>query len=180
MPQWQEGDNKVGNAGGSATAVLKGCENTAAAWEFAHWLGTDKQAFGTLIEKASLYPAANDLLNLPQLKADPYFGGQQIFEVFADAAPDRQPGVDLGPAMTSTVADLNDGLGKAWTGKGSIAQALSRRPDLHRGRNAQAGPRRRPVERGPPGEVQVPPDRRPAPAAHQSPRTVTAVRRRPP
>ncbi|MEU8502949.1 sugar ABC transporter substrate-binding protein [Streptomyces lavendulae] len=129
MPQWQEGDKKVGNAGGSATAVFKGCENTAAAWEFAHWLGTDKQAFGTLVEKASLYPAANDLLHLPQLKADPYFGGQQIYEVFAAAAPDVDPGWTWGPLMTSTVADLNDGLGKAWTGKGTIAQALGHAQD---------------------------------------------------
>ncbi|MFB6613709.1 hypothetical protein ACFCV9_05765 [Streptomyces sp. NPDC056367] len=31
--------------------------------------------------------------------------------------------------MTSTVADLNDGLGKAWTGKGTIAQALGHAQD---------------------------------------------------
>ncbi|MEU3483756.1 hypothetical protein ACI2LO_28375 [Streptomyces sp. NPDC033754] len=43
----------------------------------------------------------------------------------------RGPGADAdpewtwGPLMTSTVTDLNDGLGKAWTGKGTIAQALS-------------------------------------------------------
>ena len=129
MPQWEKGDKKVGNAGGSATAVLKGCKNTAAAWEFAHWLGTDKDAFGKLIEKASLYPAASDLLYLPQLKADPYFGGQQIYEVFAAATPDVDPEWTWGPLMTSTVTDLNDGLGKAWTGKGTIAQALSHAQD---------------------------------------------------
>ncbi|MFB6839877.1 ABC transporter substrate-binding protein [Streptomyces sp. NPDC056361] len=129
MPQWEKGDKKVGNAGGSATAVLKGCKNTAAAWEFAHWLSTDKDAFGKLIEKASLYPAAGDLLYLPQLKADPYFGGQQIYEVFATATPDVDPEWTWGPLMPSTVADLNDGLGKAWTGKGTIAQALSHAQD---------------------------------------------------
>ncbi|WP_225804540.1 sugar ABC transporter substrate-binding protein [Streptomyces sp. NK15101] len=125
MPQWEKGDKKVGNAGGSATAVLKGCKNTAAAWEFAHWLSTDKDTFGKLIEKASLYPAANALLYLPQLKADPYFGGQRIYDVFATATPGVDPGWTWGPLMPSTVADLNDGLGKAWTGKGTIAQALS-------------------------------------------------------
>lgn len=129
MPQWEKGDKKVGNAGGSATAVLKGCKNTAAAWEFAHWLGTDKDAFGMLVEKASLYPAANGLLGLPQLKEDPYFGGQRIYDVFAAAAPDVASGWTWGPLMTSTVADLNDGLGKAWTGKGTIAEALSHAQD---------------------------------------------------
>ncbi|MGW7054156.1 ABC transporter substrate-binding protein [Streptomyces sp. NPDC054887] len=124
MPQWEKGKNEVGNAGGSATAILKGCENTAAAWEFAHWLSTDEHAFGGLIEKASLYPAASGLLHLPQLKADPYFGGQQIYDVFATASQDVDPEWTWGPLMTSTSADLNDGLGKAWTGKGTIAQAL--------------------------------------------------------
>ncbi|MFE9560927.1 ABC transporter substrate-binding protein [Streptomyces sp. NPDC006487] len=129
MPQWEKGDKKVGNAGGSATAVLKGCKNTAAAWEFAHWLGTDKDAFGMLVEKASLYPAANGLLGLPQLNEDPYFGGQRIYDVFAAAAPDVASGWTWGPLMTSTVADLDDGLGKAWTGKGTIAEALSHAQD---------------------------------------------------
>ncbi|MGW6912901.1 ABC transporter substrate-binding protein [Kitasatospora sp. NPDC054939] len=132
MPQWDKGDNKAGNAGGSATAVLKGCKNTAAAWTFAHWLGTDKDAFSTLIDKASLYPAANALLQLPQLKADPYFGGQQIYDVFAAATPNVDPGWTWGPLMTATTADLNDGLGKAWTGKGTIAQALSHAQDAVR------------------------------------------------
>ncbi|CAL9624454.1 ABC transporter substrate-binding protein [Streptomyces sp. enrichment culture] len=124
MPQWKQGENKVGNAGGSATAVLKGCENTAAAWEFAHWMSTDPDAFGTLIEKASLYPAATELLAHRQLKADPYFGGQNIYEVIAAASPNVDSGWTWGPLMTTTVAKLNDGLGKAWTGKGTIAQAL--------------------------------------------------------
>ncbi|MGW0120459.1 ABC transporter substrate-binding protein [Streptomyces sp. NPDC003327] len=124
MPQWEKGANKVGNAGGSATAVLKGCEDTEAAWTFAHWLSTDEKAFGGLIEKASLYPAASGLLHLPQLQADPYFGGQQIYDVFAAAAPGVDSGWTWGPLMTSTVAKLNDGLGAAWTGKGTLAQAL--------------------------------------------------------
>ncbi|MFD4259510.1 ABC transporter substrate-binding protein [Streptomyces sp. NPDC058534] len=125
MPQWSAGENKVGNAGGSATAVLKGCEDGKAAWEFAHWMSTDRDAFGTLVEKASLYPAAKSLLDLPQLKADPYFGGQNIFDVFADASPNVGTEWTWGPLMTKTTADLNDGLGKAWTGKGTIAEALN-------------------------------------------------------
>ncbi|WLQ32517.1 sugar ABC transporter substrate-binding protein [Streptomyces castrisilvae] len=126
MPQWDANAPKAGNAGGSATAVLKGCDDTKAAWEFAHWLSTDPTTYGTLIEKAALYPAAKKLLDLPQLnKADPYFGGQNIYPVFAEAA--AQVGTDWtwGPLMTKTAADLDDGLGKAWAGKSSIADALS-------------------------------------------------------
>ena len=32
MPQWEAGDDKVGNVGGSGTAVLKGCDTPEAAW----------------------------------------------------------------------------------------------------------------------------------------------------
>ncbi|MFD4264145.1 sugar ABC transporter substrate-binding protein, partial [Streptomyces sp. NPDC058534] len=121
---------QVGNAGGSSTAVLKGCENPEAAWEFAHWLGTDPDTFGDLVDKAALYPAAKDLLDVPQLKSgDPYFGGQKIYDVFATASPEVNSSWTWGPLMTKTAADLNDGLGKAWAGKGTIADALGTAQD---------------------------------------------------
>lgn len=125
MPQWEAGDTAVGNAGGSATAVLKGCESSKAAWTFAHWLSTDRTAYGDLVDKASLYPAATALLDLPQLKAkDEYFGGQKIYDVFAKAAPDINSDWTWGPVMTKTTADLDDALSKAWSGKGTLKDAL--------------------------------------------------------
>lgn len=125
MPQWQGGDGQVGNAGGSATAVLKGCDSPEAAWKFAHWLSTDDKTFGGLVEKAGLYPAAKSLRDLPELsEGDPYFGGQQIYDVFAEAAPKVDPDWTWGPVMTKTAADLDDGLGKAWAGKSTITDAL--------------------------------------------------------
>jgi multiple sugar transport system substrate-binding protein len=125
MPQWGGGAIEVGNAGGAATAVLKGCDDPEAAWTFAHWLGTDRAAFGTLVDKAALYPAASGLLDLPQLRAgDPYFGGQRIYDVFRDASGSVTADWTWGPLMTKTAADLDDGLGKAWSGKGTIAGAL--------------------------------------------------------
>ncbi|MGC5364843.1 extracellular solute-binding protein [Streptomyces sp. DT24] len=125
MPQWKAGEKAVGNAGGSATAVLKGCESTDAAWTFAHWLSTDRTAYGDLVTKASLYPAAVALLDLPQLQVkDPYFGGQPIYDVFARAAADVTPGWTWGPIMTKTTTDLDDALGKAWAGKGTLKDAL--------------------------------------------------------
>ena len=130
MPQWSAGDDQVGNAGGSATAVLKGCSDTKAAWEFAHWLSTDKTTFDTLVKKAGLYPAATGLADLPALtEGDAYFGGQKIFDVFAKAAPKVNPDWTWGPVMTKTAADLDDGLGKAWSGQGTIADALKTAQD---------------------------------------------------
>lgn len=125
MPQWKAGEKAVGNAGGSATAVLKGCRSAEAAWTFAHWLSTDRTAYGDLVTKASLYPAASALLDLPQLqKKDPYFGGQPIYDVFAEAAAGVTPGWTWGPIMTKTTTDLDDALGRAWAGQGSLGDAL--------------------------------------------------------
>lgn len=130
MPQWSAGDDQVGNAGGSATAVLKGCSDPAAAWEFAHWLSTDKTTFDMLVKKAGLYPAATGLADLPALtEGDAYFGGQKIFDVFAKAAPKVNPDWTWGPVMTKTAADLDDGLGKAWSGQGTISDALKTAQD---------------------------------------------------
>jgi multiple sugar transport system substrate-binding protein len=126
MPQWEEGENRVGNAGGSATAVMKGCPSTDAAWDFAHWMSTDDKTFGGLIETAGFYPAATDLATLPQLAtAHEYFGGQRIYDVFADAASHVNDGWVWGPTMTQTVADLNDGLGGAWNGTSTFDEALA-------------------------------------------------------
>ncbi|MGW0067681.1 ABC transporter substrate-binding protein [Streptosporangium sandarakinum] len=125
MPQWSAGEAKAGNAGGSSTAVLKGCKTPEAAWKFAHWMSTDRDAYGTLVDKAALYPAAKALLDLPQLTADdPYFGGQKIYKVFAEESAKVDTGWTWGPIMTKTTADLNDGLGRAWAGKGTITDAL--------------------------------------------------------
>lgn len=125
MPQWEAGEQQVGNAGGSSTAVLKGCSDPGAAWDFAHWLSTDRTTFGDLVDKAALYPAATKLLDLPQLSGkDAYFGGQNIYSVFADASAHVGADWAWGPLMTKTAADLDDGLGKAWAGRSTIAGAL--------------------------------------------------------
>lgn len=125
MPQWNEGDNAVANVGGSATAVLAGCENTEAAWEFAHWMSTDADAYTGLIESAGLYPAATALLDLPILsEGDDYFGGQDIYTVFAEASEHVVPGWTWGPNMPATVTALDDALAGAWAGNGTIADAL--------------------------------------------------------
>ncbi len=126
MPQWEAGDNKVGNVGGSATAVLKGCADPEAAWAFAHFMSTDRDTFAGLVDSAALYPAATALLDLPALtEPDPYFGGQVIFDVFAEASPNVTSGWTWGPNMPETVGFLDDGLGSAWSGKGTFADALT-------------------------------------------------------
>ena len=125
MPQWDTANPKVGNVGGSATAILKGCETPEAAWKFANFLSTDADSYGNLIEKAALYPAAKALLDLPQLaKGDDYFGGQKIFDVFKEEALKVNTDWTWGPNMPLTTTKLDDGLNKAWAGNGKLTDAL--------------------------------------------------------
>ncbi|GAA1747626.1 ABC transporter substrate-binding protein [Agromyces humatus] len=126
MPQWTAGDDVTGNVGGSGTAVLEGCDNPEAAWDFAHFMSTDADTFSALVETAGLYPAANDLLTLPVLsEGDDYFGGQNIYEVFAESSAQVAEGWVWGPNMPETVGFLDDSLSGAWAGTGTIADALA-------------------------------------------------------
>ncbi|MBO0768379.1 MAG: extracellular solute-binding protein [Solirubrobacterales bacterium] len=126
MPQWSAGANVVGNSGGSSTAVLKGCANTQAAWQFAHWMSTDRKSWPNLVTKGGLFPADKSLQSLPVLNAgDPFFGGQKIFQVFKAAAPNVRQGWVWGPGMQAATTSLNDGLNKAWVGKETVPAAIS-------------------------------------------------------
>lgn len=130
MPQWNSGDTAVGNVGGSATAVLKGCGNDKGAVEFATWMSTNRGEFSKLVDSAALYPAATSLRDLPVLqKGDDYFGGQKIYDVFAKASGDVSDDWTWGPTMSTTSTALDDGLGSAWAGKSTISDALTTAQD---------------------------------------------------
>ncbi|WP_406193242.1 extracellular solute-binding protein [Kitasatospora sp. NBC_01560] len=124
MPQWQNGTRAVGNDGGSATAVVKGCKNAAAALRFANWMSTDPAAVGTLVEKAGIYPASTAGAAVPALaRPSAYFGNQPVFDVFKQAAV-QAPGWNWGPTMTQTASDLTDAFGAAVGSHSSLTGAL--------------------------------------------------------
>ncbi len=126
LPQWTEGAEVAGNWGGSSTAVLKGSEHLYEATKFALWLNTSEEALTALAEAANLYPATTAGLELPVF-ADgvDFYGGQKIYDVFADAAGDVTPGFAWGPTMTQTYADVSDGFKGAVSGSGTLADALA-------------------------------------------------------
>ncbi|MFJ2145938.1 MULTISPECIES: hypothetical protein [unclassified Glutamicibacter] len=72
-----------------------------------------------------MYPAAKELLDLPQLtKEDSYFSNQKIFEVFNVEALKVNPEWTWGPNMPLTTTKLDDELNKAWSGNGQLVDAL--------------------------------------------------------
>jgi len=77
-----------------------------------------------LINVTGIYPSATSGLSNPALSApDPYFGGQDIFNVFKAASAQITPWT-WGPVMTTTSGDLGDLLGQAETG-GNLPSGLS-------------------------------------------------------
>ncbi|MCX5208330.1 extracellular solute-binding protein [Kitasatospora sp. NBC_00240] len=122
MPRW-DADDASGFDGGSATAIIKGCNAAGPALEFANWLGSDRRSLEILVDKAGIYPAAVTADTLPALnRPDPYFGNQVIFDVFRKAQGSTN--WTWGPVMNETSAALSAELTKAATDRTPLRTAL--------------------------------------------------------
>ena len=125
-PQWEDGDAAAGNWGGSSVAVFKGTEHLYEAAKFALWLNTSEDALTSLNTSAQIYPATSAGLDLPVLKEGvEFYGGQKIYDVFAEAATQVNPDFVWGPTMTQTYADVSDGFKAAASGSGTLLDALT-------------------------------------------------------
>jgi multiple sugar transport system substrate-binding protein len=126
MPQWDAGQKVAGNWGGSSTVVFKGSEHPYEAAKFALWLNTSDEALTLLNEKANLYPATTAGTQLPALKTGvDFYGGQQIYSVFAEASDQVTADFTWGPTMTQTYASASDGFKAAVSGRGTLTDALT-------------------------------------------------------
>lgn len=126
MPQWSAGQDAAGNEGGSSTAVLKGCTHPQQAARFAEWMSTDPASATNLIKVTGIYPAATSALSLPAVnQPQAYFGGQNIYPVFRDAAAHTATTWQWGPTMTQVEADFASALTAAGSGQGTITGSLS-------------------------------------------------------
>ncbi|MEJ3747572.1 extracellular solute-binding protein [Actinomycetes bacterium KLBMP 9797] len=125
MPQWTAGEKSAGNWGGSSTAVFKTSKHPYEAAQFALWLNTSDEALTLLNQKANLYPATKAGATLPALSNGvEFYGGQKIYEVFAQASAEVSPDFVWGPIMTKTYADAGDGFKAAVSGQGTLLDAL--------------------------------------------------------
>ena len=117
--------NAAGNWGGSTTAVLKGSDHPYEAAQFALWLNTSDEALALLNAEANLYPATKSGAQLPALAAGvEFYGGQTIYDVFAQASAQVSPDFVWGPTMTATYAATSDGFKAAASGQGTLLDAL--------------------------------------------------------
>lgn len=126
-PQWEEGGAAAGNWGGSSIAVFKGTDHLYEAAKFALWLNTSEEALTSLNQTAAIYPATTAGLELPTLtEGVEFYGGQPIYDVFAEAAEQVNPDFVWGPTMTQTYADVSDGFKAAASGTGTLTEALEK------------------------------------------------------
>jgi multiple sugar transport system substrate-binding protein len=125
-PQWEAGGDAAGNWGGSSVAVFKGTDHLYEAAKFALWLNSSEDALTILNEQAQIYPATTAGLELPVLEEGvEFYGGQKIYDVFAEAAAQVNPDFVWGPTMTQTYADVSDGFKAAASGDGTLLDALT-------------------------------------------------------
>ncbi|MRX42203.1 ABC transporter substrate-binding protein [Agromyces kandeliae] len=126
-PQWASGDAAAGNWGGSSIAVFKGTDHLYEAAKFALWLNTSDEALTILNEQAAIYPATKAGLELPTLTAGvEFYGGQAIYDVFAEASTQVDPDFVWGPTMTQVYADVSDGFKGAASGSSTLVEALEK------------------------------------------------------
>ncbi|MFI5697878.1 ABC transporter substrate-binding protein [Kribbella sp. NPDC051586] len=86
----------AGNRGGSFLAITKYCKNPKAAFAFISWLESAKNQAQAFLDPV-LFPSTPATYTDKTLTApDPFFGGQQIVDVFAESAK-KYPGAFFSP-----------------------------------------------------------------------------------
>ncbi len=126
VPRWDGQDRGVGTHGGSAFGVPVGSEHPQAALEFIEWMITDPEAMRARIATgtSSMYPSITGLVDVARETFDPaFYGGQDVYSVFEQAAQDIPDGWIWGPRTALTAAALNEDLARVRGGT-TIGDAL--------------------------------------------------------
>ncbi|MER8101577.1 sugar ABC transporter substrate-binding protein [Kitasatospora sp. NPDC094016] len=125
MPSW-DGVPASGMVGGTTFAVSKNSKKAKAAVEFATWATTTPEGIKARIASgtSSAFPAAPALVPVAEeaFKAD-FYGGQDVYALYSDAAKSIKPNWQWGPTMNATNNALKDAFGKLTQG-GTVQAAL--------------------------------------------------------
>ncbi|MFC9328902.1 ABC transporter substrate-binding protein [Kitasatospora sp. NPDC057015] len=127
MPTW-DGAPASGMLGGTTFAVSKDSKKAKAAVEFATWATTTPEGFQARIASgtSSSYPAATALVPVAkQAFNTDFYGGQDLYAVFSDAARSIKQDWTWGPVMGVTNNSLKDSFGKVAGKTGTIDEALT-------------------------------------------------------
>ncbi|HYN97740.1 MAG TPA: extracellular solute-binding protein, partial [Pilimelia sp.] len=114
MPQWEAGGKATAESGGSSLAIPAASKNKTLAYGFLKYANADEGVQIRLDNGA--FPATTAHLASPEfLNTEfPYFGGQKINEVMAEAAKQVVPGWSYLPFQVYANSIFNDTAGKAY------------------------------------------------------------------
>lgn len=126
MPQWDAGESRGGNHGGSAFAVTSQAQDPeAAAFVAAELFGSD-EAWEIGIEEAFLFPLYNPVAQTEDFLERPFdfFGGQAANEVFVQAAQDVTP-MEFSPFDSFAKSTINEQIADAIAGNQTMDEAAA-------------------------------------------------------
>jgi multiple sugar transport system substrate-binding protein len=125
MPQYEAGDKVSAQQGGSLTAITKNAKNKLAAVGFMQWIAADKDANKIWTDLGG-FPTTTATLESSdwQNQAIPYFGGQKINKIFADASENVGKGWQFLPFQTYANSIFADTAGQAYVGQTTIEKGL--------------------------------------------------------
>ncbi len=124
MPQWNAGDKATSEKGGWALAVMQASTNQELAYTFLQYADA-----GTGVQirlDGGAFPATTADLNSDAFKEKefPYFGGQKVNEVLAEAAADVVTGWQYLPFQVYANSIFGDTVGKAYLGSSTLTDGL--------------------------------------------------------
>jgi multiple sugar transport system substrate-binding protein len=124
MPQWTAGAKVTSENGGSSLALMQASSNKTLAYAFLKYATVDEGAQSRADNGA--FPATVKQLNSPDFlnKAEPYFGGQQINQILAQAATEVAPGWNYLPFQVYANSIYHDTVGKAYVGGTTLQDGL--------------------------------------------------------
>ncbi|MFJ9456433.1 ABC transporter substrate-binding protein [Kitasatospora sp. NPDC101447] len=124
VPTW-DGAPASGMLGGTTFAVSKDSKKAKAAVAFATWATTTPEGIKARIASgtSSAFPAAPALVPVAKAAFDTgFYGGQDVYALYADAARSIRTTWTWGPTMGATNNSLKDSFAKLTSG-GGIAQS---------------------------------------------------------
>jgi multiple sugar transport system substrate-binding protein len=131
LPQWSAGENVSGNWGGSTSAVTAKSKSPAAAAAFAMFINHDPESANLLASKQLTFPVTKPLLEDPKFTDQKveFYGGQQVFKLFADISKTVDPTYQWGPYQDYVNQKNDETLGKALAAKTDLNAGLQQFQD---------------------------------------------------
>lgn len=130
LPQWEAGRQTSSEDGGSALSIVKSSQKKAAAWTLVNYM-THGDGAKISVDKGGVFPSLKSILNSSEFKdqSNAYFGGQKVNAVLADAANLPVETYQFLPYNAYAQSVYGDIVGKAYSGKETLAAALKEYQD---------------------------------------------------